>query len=72
MRFWNKIKSEIPDINIIAEDLGGETDEVKQRVKNSPTLLRSLLRIFQKVRLYKFYFSRLFMHSTHSTNSICK
>ena len=66
MNFWNKIKSELGKINIIAEDLGGETDEVKALVKESG---------FPNMKLLQFAFdsdlSDPFLPKNYNSNCVC-
>ena len=66
MNFWNKIRENIGDISIIAEDLGGETDEVKALVKESG---------FPNMKLLQFAFdsdlSDPFLPENYNSNCVC-
>jgi len=66
MNFWNKIKTEIPNLKIIAEDLGGETEIVRQLVKNTG---------FPNMKLLQFAFdsdaSDPFLPKNYDKNCVC-
>ena len=66
MNFWNKIKEFERELNIIAEDLGGETDEVRSLVKNTG---------FPNMKLLQFAFDSdlkdPFLPQNFSNNCVC-
>lgn len=66
MNFWNKIKQYNRELNIIAEDLGGETDEVQALVKASG---------FPNMKLLQFAFdsdlSDPFLPQNFGKNCVC-
>ncbi len=66
MNFWNKIKTENRELSIIAEDLGGETEEVQSLVKESG---------FPNMKLLQFAFdsdlSDPFLPNNFDSNCVC-